>query len=103
LDVDLEDAFHVLLLQVLFESAERCRPGLGVLAHPPVVDELNGDRVQEMQLLPTASPGRHQASLFEHAQVLHHTEARHGETPLERCERLPILLEELIEETATSG
>src|SRR5438477_355934 len=49
-DVDLEDLLH-RLLQSLLEAAEARGPRLGVLAHPSVVDEADGDRVQEVELL----------------------------------------------------
>src|SRR5665647_2055991 len=44
-NVDLEDLLHGALQSVL-EAAERSRPGLGVLAHPPVVYEADRDGVQ---------------------------------------------------------
>src|SRR6266498_3437228 len=49
-DVDLEDLLHGAL-QSLLELAEGRGPRLGVLAHPPVVDEADRDRVQEVELL----------------------------------------------------
>ena len=72
-DVDLEHLLHWALQSVL-EVAERCGPGLGVLAHPPVVDEADRDGVQEMQLLATLPLGHDQAGLLEQLQVLHHAE-----------------------------
>src|SRR6202047_4475931 len=49
-DVDLVNLLH-LTLQSLFDVAEPCHPGFGVLAPPPVVDEPDRDRIQEVELL----------------------------------------------------
>src|SRR5215212_605712 len=100
-DVDLENLLHALLQSVL-EPTKRCSPGLGVLAHPSVVDEPDRDRVQEMEFLAPSSPGYHQARLLELPQVLHHAETRHREAPLERAQRLPVLTEELVEQSPPS-
>ena len=40
----------------------------------------------------------HEARLLEHPQVLHDAEARHRQPPLERAQRLPVLLEQLVEQ-----
>ena len=92
------DAGHVLILQIGLEPAERGRPGLGVLAHPPVVDEPDGDGVEEVQLLAALAAGGHDPGLLEHLQVLHHAEARHRQAPLECREGLAVLPEELVEQ-----
>src|SRR5207244_13174821 len=63
-DVDLEHLLHGTLQSVL-EAAEPCGPGLGVLAHPAVVDEADGDRVQVVELLPSPPLRDHQARLLE--------------------------------------
>src|SRR6476620_737584 len=85
----------------MFELAERCRPGLCVLAHPAVVDEPDGDGIQKMQLLPPSLFRDDEPRLLEHAQVLHKAESRHGQPVLELAQRLAILLEEPVEELAT--
>ena len=82
----------------LLEVAERGRPGLGVLADPPVVDEADGDRVQEVELLAAAPPGDHQAGLLELLQVLHHPEARHGKRSSSALRVWPSSPEELVEQ-----
>jgi hypothetical protein len=51
--------FHGALQSVL-QATERIRPGLGVLAHPPVVDEADRDGVQEVELLAASPLGDHQ-------------------------------------------
>src|SRR5207247_7690007 len=73
-------------------------PGRGVLAHPAVVDEPDRDGVQEVQLLAPALLRDPEAGLLEHPQVLHHAEARHRQSPLERAERLPVFLEQRVEQ-----
>ncbi len=100
-DVDLEHLFHGGL-QSFLEAAERCRPGLGVLAHPPVVDEPDRDRVEEVELLAASPLGHHQPRLLELLQMLHHPEAGHREAFFERTQRLPILSEELVEQAPPS-
>ena len=101
-DVDLEDLLH-RALQSLFEVAEPRGPGLGVLAHPPVVDEPDRDRVQEMELLAASSPGDHEARLLELLQVLHHAEPRDVEPRLERAQRLAVFTEQLVEQAPPGG
>jgi len=72
-----------LFLRPLSEAAQgsayllRSRPGLGVLAHPPVVDEADRDGVQEVELFAASPFGDHEPSVLELFQVLHHAEARH--------------------------
>src|SRR4051794_17693999 len=103
LDVDLEHLVHRLLLEVALQLAERGGPGLGVLAHPPVVDEADRDRVQEVELLATAPLRRHEARVLEHAQMLHHAEARHRQPALEAAQRLPVVAKELVQQTSPRG
>ena len=64
------------------------------------MDEPDRDGVQEMQLLAPAPPGHDQTRLFEQLQVLHHAEARHRQPLFERAQRLPVLLEQLVEQAA---
>src|SRR5205807_4990596 len=63
-DVDLEDLLHGVLLDCLLEPAQAGGPGLGVLAHPPVVYEPDRDRVQEVELLAAVPLG-----LFGHLSM----------------------------------
>src|SRR5262245_52697502 len=53
-----------------------------------------------MQLRPSRSPRYDDAPLFEHAQMLHHSEAGHLELGLELCQRQAVELEQAIEERA---
>jgi hypothetical protein len=93
----------LFLLEFSLEGAERGGPGPGVLADPSVVDQLDGDRVQEVELLATTSPGDHQVRLLEHAQVLHDAETGHRQALLELGERLAVLFEEPIEQLPSGG
>ena len=56
-----------------------------------------------MELFAPTPLGLDEARLLELPQMLHHSEARHREVPLERAERLPVLLEELVEQAAAGG
>ena len=53
-----------------------------------------------MQLLATAAPGRDQARLLQHPQVLHDAEAGHRQALLERTQRLTVLPEQLVKQAA---
>ena len=64
------------------------------------MDEPDGDRVQEVELLPAPPPGDDEAGLLEQLQVLHDPEAGHVEALLERAQRLAVLAEELVEQLA---
>jgi hypothetical protein len=64
------------------------------------VDEPDRNRVEEVVLLAAAPARDHEAGLLEHLEVLHHAEARHRQPLLERAERLPVLLEQLVEQAA---
>jgi len=61
---------------------------------------LNWQGVQEVELLPTYFPGRDEAGILQHAQVLHHPEARHRERRLKLPKRAAITLEEPVEQQA---
>ena len=100
-DVDLEHLFH-RSLQSLLDLAERCRPGLGVLAHPPVVDEPDRHGVQVVQLLAALPPCDDEPGLLEQLEVLHDAEAGHREPLHERTERLPVLAIERVEQLPAS-
>jgi hypothetical protein len=63
------------------------------------VDEPDRNRVQEVQLLATPTPGCHQTGLLELPQVLHDTEASDLEARFEGGERLAVAAEELVEQT----
>ena len=87
----------MLLLQLCLELGERCRPRLGVLAHPAVVDEPDRDRVQVVQLLPAAFARDHETGPLQHLEVLHHPEPRHRHALLQGGQSLTVLGEERIE------
>ena len=62
------------------------------------MDEPDRDRVQEVELFPPPPSGDHQAGVLELLEVLHHAEARHLETTLERAQGLTVLAEELVKQ-----
>ena len=64
-DVDLEHLLHRCSPVSVLRSLSAGGPGLGVLAHPPVVDEPDRDGVQEVELLAAAPPGDDEAGLLE--------------------------------------
>ncbi len=84
----------------LLRSGERRDVVLGVLVDPPVVDQPDRHRVQEVQLLPARPAGDDEAGVLEHAQVLHDAEAGHLELGLELRERAAVALEEPVEQMA---
>jgi len=53
-----------------------------------------------VQLLAPASSRDDQASRFENLQVFHDAEARHRQAPLERSERLPVLLVQFVQQAS---
>ena len=61
----------------------------------------DGDRVEEMELLPALLPRDHQSGVLEDAEVLHDAEAGHVAAPAELGEGLPVTTEELIEQATT--
>ena len=55
-----------------------------------------------MQLLAAALSRGDEARLFQHAQVLHHAEPRHRDALAQLAQRLPVALEESIEQLAAA-
>lgn len=55
-----------------------------------------------MQLLPAGPAGHDKARFFEHAQVLHDTEATHLQLGLQLRERAAIAREEQVKQEATA-
>jgi len=76
---------------------------LGVLVDPPVVDQSDRDRVQEVPFLPPCFARDHEARVFEHAEMLHDTEASHVHLGLELSERAAVTLEEPVEQESPRG
>ena len=71
---------------------------LGVFVDPPVVDQSDRDRVQEVPFLPPCFACDDEARVFEHAQMLHDAEAGHLHLGLELGERTAVTLEEPVEQ-----
>lgn len=72
--------------------------GRRVLAHPALVDFLDGHRVEVVQLPPPHLSGGHQPRPFEHPQVFHRPEPRHLKARAQLAERLPIAGEEVVQQ-----
>jgi hypothetical protein len=86
----------------VFEVGETCRPGLGVLVDPAVMQEPDGDDVEEVQLLASATARDDQTGVFEELEVLHDAKTRHRKTFFKLGEALAVPLEELVEEGTAS-
>jgi len=76
---------------------------LGVFADPPVVDQPDRDRVEEVQFLPPGAAGDDEVRLLQQAQMLHHADARHVHLSLELAEGPALALEEKVEKETTGG
>jgi hypothetical protein len=61
------------------------------------VDQADGHRVEEVQLLPTRATGDDELGVLEHLQVLHDPEPRHLEGRLQLGQRLAVTDQEPIE------
>jgi len=70
----------------------------GVLVDPPIVDQPDRNRVEEVELLPTCFAGDHEARVFEHAQMLHDAETGHLQFGLELSECAAVTLEEPVQQ-----
>jgi hypothetical protein len=67
------------------------------------VNTANRYGIEEVELLAAAAFGDDQAGLLEHAQVLHDAKTSHRQPALERAQRLPVALEQLVEQAAAGG
>jgi hypothetical protein len=100
-DVDLEDLLHLVLHSVL-EAEERDGPRLGVLADPAIVDDTDRDRIEEVELFRDPAPlGDHEPCLLNRSRCFITADPRHRETLGERAQRLPVLAEEVVEQTSS--
>jgi hypothetical protein len=63
----------------------------------------DGNRVEEVELLPALLLRDDQSGILQYAEVLHDAEAGHVEASSEGGEGLSVLAEERIEEAATGG
>ena len=92
------------VLQLRLDGRERTGDRLGELAGPPVVDETDGHRIEEVALLATDALCRHEPGFLEDAEMLHDPEARHaGQVLAQLAERLAIALEEPVEQHSPTG
>ena len=86
----------------MFQAGQTGGPRLGVLAHPPVMDESDRDGVQEVQLLPTPAPAHDEAGLLEQAEVLGDADPRHVVAGGQGHQGLTVMLEQCVEQCAPS-
>lgn len=57
------------------------------------MDQLDGNGIQEMQLLASSPPGDDKSGLFEQGKVFHDAETSHGQLLDKRAQRQPVFLE----------
>jgi hypothetical protein len=74
---------------------------LAVFVDPALVEQLDRDRVEEVQLLPPRTACDDESRVLEDTQVLHHAEARHVQLRFQLGERAAVTLEEQVEQEAT--
>ena len=67
------------------------------------MDETYRDRVQIVQLLPTATPTHDEAGLLEQAEMLGHGDPRHVVSGGQGHQGLAVALEECVEQCPSSG
>ncbi len=82
------------------QSEQRVARSGGELPCPAVVELPDRDRVQVVEARPSHLARRHEPSLLEHPDVLHHAEARDLEVGLELSERAAVLVVEQVEDRA---
>ena len=85
-------------LQMSLQRTQLRYERLCVTADPAVVDEPDGYRIQEVELLSADPPGCHQVGRFEDAEMLHDAEPAHRQVRLQLQQRLAISLEEPVKE-----
>src|SRR5277367_3253771 len=92
----------IALLQLCLERGQGRSGAFRVFVDPSVVNEADGDRIDEVQLLSPFLARDDEAGLFEDAQVLHDSEASHrgSKGGLELAERAGPALEQEIEQRA---
>ena len=67
------------------------------------MDLANGHGVQVVELHSTQPAAGHEVGVFEHGEVLHHTEARHaGQDHAQFAQCLRVAFEETVEQVAAS-
>jgi hypothetical protein len=88
----------------VLEIDHRGRPRLGELRDPAIVDLADRHGVQVVVLLTSDLAPRHEVRGFEDGQMLHDAEPRQlGDRGAQLAQRESVLLDETIEETASSG
>ncbi len=86
-----------------FQIRERRDPALGVLVDPPVVDQPDRHRVEEVQLLAPRPALDYEPRLLQYAEVLHDAEPGHLQLGSKLAERAAVTLEEPVEQQPAGG
>ena len=73
---------------------------LVVLVNPPVVNQPDRNRIEEVQFLPSGAARHDETSVFKDPEVFHHTEAAHAQLCLEFGQAQTIVREQAIEKVA---
>src|SRR5450631_3572386 len=90
-----------LLLKFRLEIYERRDTAFRILVDPPVVNQSNRHRVEEVKLLPSRLAGEHKARVLQQAQVLHDSETCHLHLGLELGQASAVALEQLVEQVSS--
>jgi hypothetical protein len=86
------------VLQFCFQIGQRRDVTFPVFVDPPVVNQANRHRVEEVQLLAARPPCEDETRVLEDAKMLHHAEARHLQLRLELGQRAAVTREEPVEQ-----
>jgi hypothetical protein len=87
----------------LLEVGEGAQLDALVLVYPAIGDVVDGDRVEEVELVATAAAGGDEICLLEDTKVLGDCLARHLDAFTELREGLPVFGEEPVEKQASAG
>lgn len=88
---------------MLLQVAERLQVVAFVFADPALVDFVDGDGVEEMELLAAVPDRGDEVGLLEEVEMLRHGLAGHIEVLAERGEGLAVVLVQEVEQLATAG
>ena len=89
--------------EFLLQIAECLQPAALVFADPPLIDIVNGDRIEVVELFAAAPDDCDEVGLLEDFEVLGDSLARHGEQRAKPSQRLPAALVQRIEQLASAG
>jgi hypothetical protein len=93
----------IVFLQGNFQAGQQGCRSLRVFVDPPVVDEADRHRVQEMEFLPARPAGDDKPGFLQHAQVLHDPEPGHRHVGFQLGERAAVTLEKPVQQETPGG